>query len=237
MTFDTTHWSVVSAIRSDDPDVKRRALDKTCARYWDPICRTLVRAWSYRPDEAQDLTQTFFLNLIEHRQLEAARRDRGPFHQFLIVVLEHVVINDEKYRRRLKRGGGERLLELDATTAHGRSVLEPIDQDTPERIFEQEYAQSVFDRVTRRLEQEWRAAGAGAAFAVLRPYLNHDLPPGGYHELAGPLGVSDEAARSQLRRLQSRFLHLLRKDVAASGVMKEDIDGELRFLAKAWRPL
>jgi RNA polymerase sigma-70 factor (ECF subfamily) len=236
MTFDTTHWSVVSAIRSEDPVVKQRALDKTCARYWDPIRRTLVRAWGYGPDEAQDLTQTFFMNLIEHRQLEAARRDRGPFHQFLIVMLTHVVINDGKYQRRLKRGGGERLLELDATPAHGRSVLEPIDQDTPERIFEQEYAQSVFDRVTRRLEQEWRAAGAGAAFAVLRPYLNHDLPPGGYHELAGSLGVSDEAARSQLRRLQSRFFHLLRKDVAASGVMKEDIDGELRFLAKAWRP-
>jgi DNA-directed RNA polymerase specialized sigma24 family protein len=236
MTFDTTHWSVVSAIRSEDPVVKQRALDKTCARYWDPIRRTLVRAWDYGPDEAQDLTQMFFMNLIEHRQLEAARRDRGPFHQFLMVMLTHAVINDGKYQRRLKRGGGERLLELDATPAHGRSVLEPIDQDTPERIFEQEYAQSVFDRVTRRLEQEWRAAGAGAAFAVLRPYLNHDLPPGGYHELAGSLGVSDEAARSQLRRLQSRFFHLLRKDVAASGVMKEDIDGELRFLAKAWRP-
>ena len=233
-SFDTTHWSVVSALRSDDSVVARQALATLYQRYWDPIYAH-VRWWGYDADEAQDATQAFFTNLIERNSLGAARPERGLFRMFLQVALKHFLIDADKHRRRLKRGGGQPLLSLDDDPVDGRPIPDPVDYETPERVFDRQWAQAVFDRAMKRLESEWIAAGDAAAFELLRGSFQGDPPPGGHREVARTLCITEDAAKAMAKRLKHRFQRLLRKEVSATVPTKDAIDAELRHLAQSLR--
>jgi hypothetical protein len=132
--FDTTQWSLVVAAGSDDSSSARRALAGLYELYWDRL-RECVRLWGHTADEAEDLTQAFFTRLLEHDELKAARRDRGRFRSFLLAALSHFVLNDARDRRRVKRGGDQPCLSIPGQTADGYPH-EPIDTQTPERIFD-----------------------------------------------------------------------------------------------------
>jgi DNA-directed RNA polymerase specialized sigma24 family protein len=236
VTFDTTHWSVVSALRSDDSVVARQALATLYEKYWDPIYEH-VCWWGYRADDAQDVTQEFFTTIIERHSLEAARPEGGLFRMFLRHALKHFLMDADKHRRRLKRGGGQPALSLDADTVDGRPIPEPIDYDTPERVFDQQWAQAVHDRALKRLEHEWIEAGDSAAFELLRRSFQGDLPSVGHREVARTLTITEDAVKAMAKRLKHRFQRLLRKEVAATLRVptKHAIDAELRHLAKSLR--
>jgi DNA-directed RNA polymerase specialized sigma24 family protein len=234
LTFDTTHWSVVSALRSDDSVVARQALATVYERYWDPVYAH-VCWWGYDADEAQDVTQAFFTRIIEGHGLEAARPEHGLFRMFLQVVLQHFLMDADKHRRRLKRGGGQPLLSLDADPTDGRPIPEPIDCETPERVFDRQWAQAVLDRAMKRLEGEWVETGDAAAFELLRGSFQGDPPPGGHREVARTLNITEDAAKATAKRLRHRFQRLLRKEVAATVPTKDAIDAELRHLAQSLR--
>ncbi len=73
--FPETHLSVVEAIRSGEPDVRRRAFDTLLRAYWKPVYKYLRLRWRVAPENAEDLTQEFFARAFEKEQLE--RYDAG----------------------------------------------------------------------------------------------------------------------------------------------------------------
>src|SRR6266478_7024108 len=104
VAFATTHWSVVLAARGASTEAKA-ALEKLCRTYWWPLYG-FVRREGYTPEEAQDLTQAFFARLLERRDFDAVRREKGRLRSYLLVSLKHFLVNERARAMSIKRGEG-----------------------------------------------------------------------------------------------------------------------------------
>src|SRR6266581_3802418 len=82
VAFTTTHWSVVLEAQSESP-AAQEALEKLCRIYWRPIY-SFARRQGIRPEEAQDITQGFFAQLLERRSLSAVRKEKGRLRSYLL---------------------------------------------------------------------------------------------------------------------------------------------------------
>jgi DNA-directed RNA polymerase specialized sigma24 family protein len=103
--FATTRWSLilsqgVSESRGSAPD----ALAQLCQIYWRPIFTFICRR-GYPVPDAQDLTQDFFMMILEDKFFASADPDRGRFRCFLLKSLKNFLIDAEIKRHRHKRGG------------------------------------------------------------------------------------------------------------------------------------
>src|SRR6185436_8422612 len=114
-TFPPTRHSILAAVKSDDAEIRRAAFGSLADVYWRPVYKYL--RWRAEPDEAQDLTQSFFLDAFERGLFGRYEPARGRFRTYLRVCLDGFVANERKGARRLKRGGGTPLLSLDFETA------------------------------------------------------------------------------------------------------------------------
>ena len=104
--FDSTHWSVVLAAGDSALAESQPALEALCRTYWEPLY-AFVRRQGYGPEDAQDLTQGFWLWLLESKHLRVADPARGRFRSFLLCRLKHFLSDDRKKARAQKRGGGQ----------------------------------------------------------------------------------------------------------------------------------
>src|SRR5947208_14709902 len=116
--FATTHWSVVVAAGLDESSPARSALDKLCRAYWYPIY-VYVRRKGHGPDDAQDLTQEFFAQLISKHHLRLADRNKGKFRTFLLTGLDYFLAREWSRAHRQKRGGQFSFISLDQQTPRG----------------------------------------------------------------------------------------------------------------------
>lgn len=230
--FGSTRWSVVRAAGGDGP-AARAALETLCRDYWLPVYGFVRRRVPNR-DDALDLTQGFFADLLERRSVDAAERSRGRFRAFLLTALKNYLANARAKAAAGKRGGGRPLLSLDAQTADGRLGRQPVDAATPDRHFERLWAVAVLDRALGRLEAEQAAAGRAAAFRTLRPLLTGDDGAEGYAAPARELGLTEQAARAAVYRLRKRYRDLLRDEIARTVSSPDEIDEELRRLFTAF---
>lgn len=229
--FLTTHWSVVlTAGRSDTP----RALDsleQLCRTYWYPLY-VYVRRRGYPPEDAEDLTQEFFARLLRSNFLAEADRDRGRFRSFLLTALNHFLADQWDRVRAQKRGGGRQFIPLEAGTAETRYRLEPADELTPEKVYEQRWARTLLSNVVERLRREYETGGKGALFAGLKECLTKARSAVPYAELATQLNMSEGALRVAVHRLRQRYRELLRAEIAATVADSREVEEELRYLVQ-----
>lgn len=229
--FETTRWSLVAAAGGDDSRA-HRALATLCEAYWYPLY-AYVRRQGFDADDARDLTQSFFVRLLERQDIRDVRPERGRFRAFLLASLRHFLLNDLVHRRALKRGGGRTPLLSEFEHAEGRYVREPADRHTPETLFERGWALTVLDRVLRRLQRDWEAEGRGLDFHRLRGWLLGEPPTGGYKALGEDLGVTEGTARVAVHRLRRRFQRQLRETIGETVHSDEAIDEEIQHLFNA----
>ena len=186
LSFDTTRWSVIAAARGTDPEAARAALSTLCEAYWYPLY-AFIRRWGADPDAARDLTQAFLTSLLERRDIEQVRPERGRFRTFLLASVKHFLLNEAVRSRAMKRGGGVPLLPLAFDEAEGRYQFEPVDETTPETLYERRWALTVLERVIATVQAKWHDAGRDAEFGLLKASLLGEGPSGGYaaaaHEL------------------------------------------------------
>src|SRR5262249_38837516 len=154
----TTHWSVVLAAGRGDTQQRDAALAKLCQAYWPPIY-SYLRRLGRGPEDAKDLTQEFFLRLIEKEYLDSVDRETGKFRSWLLVVLKRFLANEWDRAQRLKRGGGRQIVSLDAEDTEAGFLAEPVDERTPEQAYERRWALAVLEQVGTRLQNEMIAAG------------------------------------------------------------------------------
>ena len=157
-TFTTTHWSVVLAAQGPSPAAEE-ALEKLCRTYWRPIYG-FVRRQGIKPEEAKDLTQGFFALLLERRDLETVRKEKGRLRSYLLASLKHFLTNERNRAMAIKRGEGRRLIPLEDLREHERVRFEPAEILPADQIYERHWALTVLDQVLTRLGDEYRAAGA-----------------------------------------------------------------------------
>ena len=156
--FVTTQWSVVLAAQEGLSPAAQEALEKLCRSYWWPLYG-FVRRQGYGPEEAQDLTQSFFASLLERRDLDAVRREKGRLRSYLLVSLKNFLTKAHRRIMAVKRGGGRPLIPLDELLARERADHGPADHLSADRIYERRWALTLLEQVLTRLEAEYQANG------------------------------------------------------------------------------
>ncbi len=228
-SFATTHWSVVAAAGGESSPLAREALATLCSAYWYPLY-AYVRRRGYQPDEAQDLVQGFFAQLLEKDRIRAADPARGRFRSFLLASFNNFVANQRRDAQTAKRGGGHRVLSLDFNSGEDRYHLEPSHEVTPEVIFQRRWAMTVLENAVGRLEQELEQAGKKDQFETLRAFLGGESEPPAYCDVAEELNTTEGAAKVAVHRLRRRCGEILREEISQTVTSDEDIDQELRDL-------
>jgi RNA polymerase sigma-70 factor (ECF subfamily) len=230
--FQTTQWSLILTAGSDDSGAARVALSKLCDIYWYPLY-AYVRRYGANPDDARDLTQGFLISLLERRDIENVRQERGRFRAFLLASLQHYLANDAARRQTLKRGGGVTLLPLEFENAEGRYHFEPASPMTPETLYERRWALTVIERVLAHIRLEWEATNQTTEFDELKACLLGDAPAGGYAAVAARLNSTEGAVRVAVHRLRRHFRKRLQQEIGETVSDVTDVDDEIRYLLRA----
>ncbi len=228
--FPTTRWTLVVAAGDPRRKEARSALISLCENYWYPLY-AYVRRRGFPPDQAQDLTQEFFVRLIEGRYLDRVDPEKGRFRAFILTSLKFFVADEQDRQRAHKRGGGA-VVRLEFSSGEGRYQREPAHDETPERIFERRWALSVLDRVVERLRDEFVQHGRPEHFERLKVFLlgQSDAP---YAALALEMNTSEGALKVAIHRLRKRYRELFRQEIADTVADPAEVESELRFLAAA----
>jgi RNA polymerase sigma factor (sigma-70 family) len=227
--FETTHWSVVLGSGHRDASRAREAMDRLCRAYWYPLY-AYARRVGQKPEDAEDLVQSFFCRCVEHPFLDGADPCKGRFRSFLLVVFKRFLANEWEKARAGKRGGGQRFLALDALAPEQRYALEPVELATPELLFERRWALTLLERVLARLEDEQSATGNGPVFQLLKPYLTAAGGSSSYVELGHKAGLSEGAVKVAIHRLRRRYRVLLEDEIAQTVDTPAAIADERRHL-------
>jgi RNA polymerase sigma-70 factor (ECF subfamily) len=232
VAFATTHWSMVLTAQGESA-VAQEALEKLCRIYWWPLYG-FVRRRGHSPEEAQDLTQSFFAQLLERRDLDTVRQEKGRLRSFLLASLKNFLAKAHRRVMTLKRGEGRALVPLEELLAREQADLEPADALSAERIYERRWALALLEQVLARLQEEYRRAGPAAAnlFERLKQMLTEEPGRLSQAEIAEELGMSENAVKQALHRLRQRYRLLLRAEVAHTVAVPGDVEDELRhFIA------
>jgi RNA polymerase sigma factor (sigma-70 family) len=224
---------VLLSAQSNAPG-SQAALAGLCKLYWYPLY-AFVRRRGYNPEDAQDLTQGFFLHLLDHKALAQVDPLKGKFRSFLLASIQNYLSKQIDRARCLKRGGKTEFVPLDGKTAEDRYRLEPVDYLTAEKMFDARWALTLLDEAMSLLSAEYAAQGKTPTFealkAFLRPIDSEALPS--YEQVAGQLGTGAGAVKMLIHRLRKRYTTLLRAEVARTVSDPEEIGEELHALCDA----
>jgi RNA polymerase sigma factor (sigma-70 family) len=226
--FMTTHWSVVLEAQGESP-AAQEALEKLCRTYWRPIF-AFLRRQGLPPEQAEDITQGFFAQLLERRKFRALRKEKGRLRSFLLVALKYFVADEQRRAMAIKRGSGLRPIPLEEFRAGERIDMEPSDPMTAEMIYERRWALTVLERVLSRLKDEYVAAGNAALFDALKELLPDEPGSPSQAEIAARLGMTENAVRQAFYRFRQRYQSILREEIAHTVATPGDIEDELRHL-------
>lgn len=233
--FGSTQWTLVLAAKNGSTPQAEAALASLCAAYWRPLY-AFVRRSGHSVEDAQDLTQGFFSHLLEKDSLRHVDPSLGKFRTFLLTSLKNFLANEWRRESASKRGGAASTVSLeDMGRAEDFYAAARMSSETPERIYERNWALALLERTTAQLAAEFDAAGKSHMFTVLKQYLagDRDKP---YADAAQELGLSEVALRVAVHRMRGRFRDLLLREVAQTLPDPTDwaaLQEELRYLLAA----
>ncbi len=216
--FPNTQWTMVLHAGGDG-EAARAALEMLARSYWKPVYAFIRARWGADPEEARDLTQAFFVTLIDGTLLERASPGRGRFRGFVKAALSCFLVNEKRDRERVKRGGGRTAVALDGVApevaAAGR---------TPDQVLDDEWKKQLLARAADRLRDELGAAGKALSFQLFDAYFV--AGSASYRDLAVQHGITESAVSDHLMASKRRFrdiLHdLLSETVADTGELEEE---------------
>jgi RNA polymerase sigma factor (sigma-70 family) len=234
--FPSTHWSVIFAAgRSQaEPDIAQAALAELCQTYWAPLY-SFVRRRGYTEHDAQDLTQSFFAYLIEHKIYARVDRQKGRFRAFLLASVKNFLADASDRERTLKRGGGQNFLPLhEEQIKEAESVFQNHrSASTEELLFDRSWAEALVATGLERLSADYKREARERLFNELRVFLVGSAgPPPAYAQLAARLGMSESTLRSHVTRLRARYREVLRTEVRQTVHTEAEVDEELHELLR-----
>jgi RNA polymerase sigma-70 factor (ECF subfamily) len=226
--FAETHWSLIlKATQQDESGVM--ALNKLCSSYRVPLY-SFVRHRGFSPADAEDITQSFFLDLLERDALRQVDRQKGRFRSFLLGSLKNFLANEWDRRRTLKRGSGCTFVSLDepeAEALYGEMGDARLGAD---RMFDRAWALRFLDRALNELREQYQAESRLPLFQVLEPVLSTDGKDVPYAELARQLSLNEAAVRMAGMRMRRRFRKVIRREILKTVANPADAEDELRYL-------
>ena len=233
VAFVTTHWSLVLAAQGESA-AAHQALEKLCRTYWRPLY-AFVRRQGYSHEEAEDLTQGFFAVLLERRDFDSLRAEKGRLRSYLLVSLKHFLADERERAMAVKRGKGQPLIPLEDLRSRAEAGIEPSDPWTAERIYERRWALTLLEHVFGQLCDEYRKADKAALFDWLKQLLPDEPGAPSQAEIAAKMGMTENAVNQAFYRFRQRYQSLLREEIAHTVAMPKDVEDELRHLISVLR--
>ena len=233
MTFATTHWSVVLEAQGESP-AAQRALEILCRTYWRPLYG-FVRRQGLAREEAQDLIQEFFAGLLEHKNLNSVRREKGRLRSYLLVSLKRFLASERRRASGVKRYESGPYIPLDELLESDAADFELAETLSADRLYERRWALAVLEQVLARLEDDYRAAGNAPLFDQLKEFLVGEQDRPLQAEIAAHLGMTENAVKQAFHRFRQRYRILLREEIAQTVIAPGDVEDELRHLVSVLR--
>ena len=233
--FNTTRWSLIlSSLGSDSPEGEaREAIAQLCRIYWRPIF-AYICGRGYSIPDAQDITQDFFVMILQCDLFQRADQSRGRFRTLLLTALQRFLVDANKKAKARKRGGDREIVSWDEWMAEQPSRLSipaiALVAWPAEKIFDVRWAATLAENALRRLQEECEAHGRRRVFDALSGLLTAVREDVHCEALARELGVEAPAVRSLLHQMRQRFRQLLRAEVADTVEQQDAVDDELRYL-------
>ena len=219
--FPNTQWTELAHATLSGEESGRVAMDALCRSYWEPV-RQFVLQRGWRPDEAPDLTQSFFVYLMEKGVLRQAEREKGRFRSFLQGVLNNFLLNERQRRLTQKRGGGMDAVELTDESA--------VTEDTAGSEFDRQWAKTVVAAALQRVSAECTAKHGEGFYSVIAVFIggSGELIP--QERAAEKLGMSAGRFRTEIFTWRQKFRESLRVEVRRTVSAPHEVDDEMRYL-------
>ena len=224
MAFPTTRWSLLAQATIHGDAAQKQAWSEFYRRYREPVAG-FIRRQTADQAHAEDLTQEFFLHLVEQSTLQRADRLRGRFRSFLLGALTRFLVRDRTRSEAAKRGGGEANLSFDTLTP---GAGEPVVSADVAQAFDREWARELMIRARRDLVAEWK--GESTELAMLLRFLPGAADTPAYETVATSLGWTLARLKTEVFRLRSQFRERIRAEVALTVEAPHEIDAEMAHL-------
>lgn len=229
--FLTTRWTMVLKAAGEGAE-RQVAMEEFAKAYWYPVY-AFIRRKGQVHEAAEDLTQSFFAEMLEKNWLAGVERRETRFSTLLLTILTRYLIDEHRHATRQKRGSGQALLSINMGEADRWYGAEPHTEETPERIFERRFAFSVLSSALATMQEALHNAGRGKQFATLSPFLSREPAAGEFDVAAAVMGVSNNAVASAVLRMRREYRTFVRAEVAAGLTDPSRVEEELRHLAAA----
>ena len=232
--FHTTQWSVVLLSAQSQVPGSRPALADLCHLYWYPLY-AFVRRRGYSAEDAQDLTQGFFLSLLERKSLRKVSPEKGKFRSFLLASLKNYLSDAFDRTNSIKRGKEIEFVPLDFETGEERYSAEAASALTAESVFDARWAMTLLGHAMDRLRDEYATQGKKEMIDALQPFLDpsHSKQLPSYEEVAKQLNASLAGVKTLIHRFRKRYSEILREEVARTVTDPGAVDEEIHALCEA----
>jgi len=230
--FPSTVWDCVRSLQEPGSADTQEAIGRFVNWYWRPVYRFIRIGWNKSNEDAKDLTQAFFLTLLERESLAKADPARGKFRTFLSATLRNFLADEHRATTTLKRGGAVSIIPHDfqeELPGHPARA-----SGTPEEAFDGEWARTLISTAIDHLKDELK--GKELAANVFAAY---DLREAGaasptYADLAARFGCSEMKIKRTLRENRDRLKELLVNEIRAYARTEEEVWEELEYLLSLW---
>ena len=228
-SFATTRWTMVRDASGATSVASTKALEELCNAYWFPLY-TYVRRLGRSKEEAEDLTQGFFMYLLSRSDFTDLNRKEGKFRSFLLASLKHYISNDNDKKRTKKRGGTITHFSLDWESADAKYQLIDTTTLSPDSAYDREWATALLERVIISLEENATRKGRHKEFAQLKQFLTSERGEIPYEKAAAEIGVTATALRVSVHRLRKHYRDLLKAEVSNTISPDESVMDEIATL-------
>ncbi|MEI6534987.1 MAG: sigma factor, partial [Verrucomicrobiaceae bacterium] len=213
-SFLPTQWSMVRKAASSSESGADQALASVCQSCWYPIY-AFIRRSGQTAQDAEDLTQGFFEKLIEKNILASADPEKGRLRAFLLTCLKRFMADEHDRVMTQKRGGGK-VTNFSSEWAEERFATEPVDDMTPDRLYQRRWALNLLECTVLALEERYAADGKADRFTELKPFLGFTSGGESYETLAERLGENLNTVKSYVHRLREEWRSILKEQVAST---------------------
>ncbi len=228
--FPNTRQSMIVNAQSDDPARAQAALSQLCESYWRPLY-AYARKWGHDVETARDVIQGYFLQVIEKGRLQSMNKSRGRLRTYLLQGLKFHISEERRRNTAAKRGGTAAQVSIDAESFEQDFHAALTDYQTPETLFEHQWALTVLQGAMQTLEAEYAAKGKREVFHAIKPYLSWRGGEGTYQDVAASLGASVSNVKILVHRMRQRYRLVLEEEVAQTVEDPKEIQNELAYLA------
>lgn len=230
--FPSTRWTLIRKVQKGSEQESEQALDQLCRSYWYPIY-AYARRYGFSAEDAEDLTQVFFQNLVSYDSLQSVAQEKGRLRSFMLAMLKRIVSKQLRHDAADKRGGSKAAtLSFDEFDAEARYLMEPSDGREPDALFDQAWARHVLASAESKLRADYEKADNAETFEQLREFLPLGDNATPYADAAKKLGINEATLRLQIHRMRKRYAKLIEAVIAETVSDETEHKAELEHLMR-----